>query len=145
MIAHWPQKIVDRGVLRSNVSHVMDIMPTCVEIAGAEYPTSVAGRDILPMAGRSLVPALLGRPDEPRTLIFEHEHNAAIRQGNWKLVGQGVLGRDGLRPKARWELFDVVADPTEQKDRAAEKPELVDELSRFFLKEARRTLVLPAP
>lgn len=145
MIAHWPAKIVDRGAVRPHVSHIMDIMPTCVEISRAQYPASIEGRNILPMAGRSLMPALLGRRDEPRTLIFEHEHNAAIRQSNWKLVGQGIVGRDGLRPNARWELYDIVADPVEQHDRAAEKPQLVEELSRVFLKEARRTFVLPAP
>ena len=64
---------------------------------------SFAGHDITPMEGRSLVPALLNQPAEPRTLILEHEHNAAIRQGNWKLVGKDVLARDGLRAGGRWE------------------------------------------
>jgi arylsulfatase A-like enzyme len=145
LIAHWPARIVGQGEWRPHLAHVMDIMATCVEVSGAQYPATVASRDILPMAGRSLLPALLGRPDEPRTLIFEHERNAAIRQGDWKLVGRNILSRDGLQPKACWELYNLASDPCEQRNLAAEKPHMVDEMSRTFLEEARRTLVLPMP
>jgi arylsulfatase len=145
LIAHWPARVVGQGQLRPHIAHIMDIMATCVDITGAKYPTSLAGRDIVPLSGRSLLPALLNRPDTPRTLIFEHEGNAAIRDGDWKLVGTQVLGREGLRPQARWELYDLASDPSEQHDRAAEQPALVAELSRKFLEEARRTFVLPMP
>ena len=109
LIAHWPARIVGQGELRPHVAHLMDIMATCVEVTGAKYPAAVADKEILPMSGRSLLPALLHRPAEPRTLIFEHERNAAIRAGDWKLVGRNILGRDGLRPEARWELYDLPA------------------------------------
>ena len=145
LIAHWPAGIVGRGVWRPHITHVMDIMATCVEVSGAKYPASVAGRDILPMAGRSLLPALLDRPDEPRTLIFEHECNAAIRQGDWKLVGINVLSRDGLQTNARWELFNIADDPSEQHNLAAEKSDMVEQMSRKFLEEAWRTNILPMP
>jgi arylsulfatase len=97
------------------------------------------------MEGRSLVPALLNQPARPRTLIFEHEHNAAIRQGDWKLVGKDILGRDGVKPGGRWELYDLALDPAEQHDLASANPDRVKELNDKFLAEARRTLVLPAP
>jgi len=145
LIAHWPKQIADPGAIRPHVAHVMDVMPTCVEIAGAEYPDRFNGRDVLPMEGRSLLPALRGEPDRPRTLLFEHERNTAIREGNWKLVGQKIIRREGLKPDAQWELYNIAADPTEQHDLAAEQPELVERLSKKFLDEARRTLVLPAP
>jgi len=145
LIAHWPKPICGAGAIRSNVAHVMDVMATCVEVAGAEYPEQSNGRRVLPMEGRSLLPALRGEPDRPRTLLFEHERNAAIRAGDWKLVGQQILRGAGLRPDAQWELYNIAADPTEQHDLAAEKPELVEKLSRKFLDEARRTLILPAP
>jgi len=145
LIAHWPARIVGQGQWRPHVAHVMDIMATCVEVAGAKYPASVAGKDILPLSGRSLLPALLDRPAEPRTLIFEHERNAAIRQGDWKLVARDILGRDGLQPDARWELYDLRRDPAEQHDLAAENAPTVQRLSQAFLEEARRTFVLPAP
>lgn len=145
LIAHWPARIVGPGQWRPHVAHLMDIMATCVDVSGAKYPATFARRDILPLSGRSLVPALCNRPDEPRTLIFEHERHAALRTGDWKLVGRNILGRDGLRPDARWELYDLARDPAEQHDRAAGNAELVGRLSQAFLEEARRTFVLPAP
>ena len=145
LIAHWPARIKARGEIREHLAHVMDVMATCVEVGGAAYPATRAGQDILPLSGRSLLPAFLNQPEEPRTLVFEHERNAALRQGDWKLVGQNVLGRDGLVPGARWELYNLRLDPTEQRDLAAEQPERVEQMSRKFLEEARRTLILPAP
>jgi arylsulfatase len=123
----------------------MDIMATCVEAAAAKYPGAFAGHDILPMRGRSLLPAFRNEPEKPRTLVFEHEDNVAIREGNWKLVAQKALTRDGLQGDAQWELYNLADDPFEQHNVAAEKPELVARLSRKFLEEARRTNVLPKP
>ncbi len=145
LIAHWPARLALPGTLRPHVAHVMDVLATCVDVAGAAYPQTYNGQEVLPLSGQSLLPALLGRPAAPRTLVFEHEHNAALRQGDWKLVGRGVVGRDGLRPHARWELYDVAADPAEQRDLAGAKPDAVAQMSKLFLDEARRTFVLPAP
>jgi arylsulfatase len=123
----------------------MDIMATCVDIGAATYPKSFAGHEILPLEGRSLVPALLDRPVRPRTLVFEHEHNAAIRQDDWKLVGKDILGRDGVKPGGRWQLYNLANDPAEQHDLSSAEPGKVKDLSEAFLSEAHRTLVLPAP
>lgn len=90
------------------------------------------------------MPALRDAIPEPRTLIFEHEGHAAIRRGDWKLVGRGVVAGNGLR-HARWELYDVAADPAESRDLAAARPDMVAELTAAFEAEARRTFVLPAP
>ncbi len=145
LIAHWPARIKDLGGFRNHVVHVMDIMATCVEIGEATYPKSFGGHAILPMEGRSLVPALLNRPAEPRVLIFEHEHNAAIRQGDWKLVGKDILSRNGVKPGSHWQLYNLSNDPAEQHDLASAEPGKVLDLSEKFLAEARRTFVLPAP
>jgi arylsulfatase A-like enzyme len=145
MIAHWPERIPDPGAWRDYLVHLMDFMPTVVELAGAEYPGRFNGHEILPMEGRSMLPAIAGTPDEPRTLIFEHERNAAIREGKWKLVGIDVLKGDGVRPAARWQLYDVENDPAEQFDLAGEYPEIAAQLLQKFMEEARRIMVLPAP
>lgn len=145
LIAHWPARIPGTGEFRPHALHVMDIMATCVELSGAEYPATFNGKSILPMSGKSMLPALLNRPPEPRTLLFEHEHNAALREGDWKLVGKNIVGRDGLRPNVKWELYDLANDPAEQRDLSAEKSDVVERLSQKFLEEARRTLVFPAP
>jgi arylsulfatase len=144
LIAHWPAMIPDPGGVRQQVAHVMDVMATCVEAAGATYPPA-SRPDAPPLEGQSLVPVLKGRAAEPRTLVFEHEHNAAIRRGDWKLVGRGVIAGDEVRRNARWQLFDVATDPAEQHDRAAERPDLVADLAARFAAEAHRTLILPAP
>lgn len=145
LIVHWPARIAAGNAVRRQVAHIMDIMPTCMEVAGATYPTTVDGRPIIPLSGQSLVRAFSEEAERPRTLLFEHERNAAIRQGDWKLVGIDVLRPDGLKAQPQWELYDLRGDPAEQHDLAAEHPERVESLSHQFLEEARRTLVLPAP
>lgn len=145
MIVHWPKGIAGRGQLRRHVAHVMDIMATCVDLAGAEYPKTHRGHAILPMEGRSLRSAFAGKPDTPRTLIYEHERNAALRQGDWKIVAHNIIDKQGLRPGVRWELYNLKNDPVERHNLADTMPEMVEHLSRKFVEEAQRTLVFPAP
>ena len=145
MIAHWPARIAGKGEWRQNIAHITDIMATCVEVGQAAYPGVSTSSDNLPMSGRSLLPAFRNEPDKPRTLVFEHENNVAIREGDWKLLAQKALARDGLKPDVRWELYNLADDPVEQHNLAAMKPELVERLSRKFLEEARRTNILPKP
>ena len=62
MIAHWPRGIAARGELRSEPSHLIDIMATCVEVGGTTYPTSFHGKLITPLEGKSLIPVFAGKP-----------------------------------------------------------------------------------
>jgi arylsulfatase len=71
---------------------VIDIMATCVDLAGAKYPTEFGGKKILPMEGKSLMPAFADKPIERDAIYWEHEGNAAIRVGDWKLVRMGRQG-----------------------------------------------------
>ena len=134
LIVHWPAQIRDRGVLRHQVSHVIDLMPTCLEVAGAQYPKMHKGRPILPLAGRSLVPAFDDRPLDRDTLCWEHEGNRAVRQGRWKLVAL----RGG-----KWELYDLQADRSETNNLAAGHPERVHELAVVYHAWAERCGVRP--
>ena len=144
LVVHWPAGIADRGGLRPHVAHVMDVMATCVAATGAAYPPA-ARPDVLPLEGRSLLDAFVGGAVEPRTLVFEHEHNAAIRRGDWKLVGRDVIAGESLRGDPRWELYDLATDPAELRDLAAVRPDLVADLAARLEAEARRTLIVPAP
>jgi arylsulfatase len=137
LIVHWPRRIKTPGELRKQPGHVVDIMATCVEVAGAAYPAEFGGKPILPMEGTSLLPALDNRPVRRESICWEHEGNAAIRVGDWKLVR---LGADGP-----WELYDLAADRTETADLAAARPELVRELARKWEAWAERTHVKPYP
>jgi arylsulfatase A-like enzyme len=78
-------------------------------------------------------------------LIFEHEHNAAIREGDWKLVGRNILGREGVRPQGRWELYNLGIDPPEQHSLTGEKPALVEEVSRLEMNTVAGGFVLQEP
>lgn len=145
MIAHWPAGIADRGTLRSQTGHLMDVMATCLELAGASYPQQYQGHDILPLEGISLAAAFAGEPATQRTLVFEHMRNIAFREGDWKLVASSGLRSSGVREDVTWELYNLRDDPSEQRDLAGRHPERVQAMSEAFLDQARRTLVLPAP
>ncbi len=104
MIAHWPNGLKP-GANLHEPAHVVDILPTLLEVAGADYQTEVRGTPIQPGEGESLLPLLTGQDwsrDAP--IFFEHEGNAAIRAGRFKLV---------RRHGTPWELYDMEADRTE--------------------------------
>ena len=134
-IAHWPNGIAAKGELRTQVSHVIDLMPTCLALTGAEYPKEYKGKPILPLEGRSLVAAFENKA-ESRTLFWEHENNKAMREGKWKLVSQGNKG---------WELYDMEADRTELRNLASAMPDKVKEMTAQWNTWAKRTNVLPRP
>ena len=97
------------------------------------------------MEGKSLLPVFDGKNLQPRSLVFEHEGNAALLEGDWKLVGQNVITRTGFHKKASWQLYDLSKDPAEQHDLRPDEPERVARMIKTLEKEAKRTLVLPAP
>jgi arylsulfatase len=135
LITHWPAGIKARGELRHQPGHLIDVMATCIDIAGAKYPAEYQGQLITPPEGKSLVPAFAGRPVEREALFWEHEGNRAIRVGPWKLVAKG--------PAGKWELYDLDRDRTELHDRAAEHPDRVRDLAARWEAYAKRANVLP--
>ncbi len=137
LIAHWPSRISGAGQLRSQAGHLIDIMATCADVAGATYPKEFKGKAICPMEGRSLEPAFDNRPIQREALFWEHEGNAAVRVGDWKLVR---LGRNGP-----WELYDLKADRTELHDLAAAQPGRARELAAKWDAWAERAQVKPYP
>jgi arylsulfatase len=135
-IVHWPAGLRRRGAVDDRPSHLIDLMPTLLEAAGATYPTNSGGRATAPLAGRSMLPLLQGAPVEERALYFEHEGNRAITEGRWKLAalrGQG------------WELYDIHSDRTELKNLAAEHPDIVAALDRKWNRWAEENFVTPLP
>ncbi len=144
LIARWPAAVPCGGRISRQVGHVLDFMPTFLELAGAEYPGVFAGRKVLPHEGCSLLPALLGHGEErPRTLCWSHSGARAIRHGRWKLVTAGPRERDGLPEgdaagTAAWELYDLETDRCELRNLAMHRPDLVADLSARWEAWARR-------
>ncbi len=137
MIVHWPAGLaVARGSTTDRVGHVIDLMPTCLELAGIPYPDRYAGHALKPLEGTSLVPILRGRPAERRrSLHFEHEGGRAILDGDWKLVA---------RAGGAWELYHVAQDATETRDLANREPKRVAELAGLWRSWAVRVgVVMP--
>jgi len=88
LVVHWPAGISRKGVISTEVGHLIDIMPTCLELAGVTYPEEFNGAKTTPMEGLSLLPAFEDQKLEREFLFWEHEGNRAIRMGNWKLVSR---------------------------------------------------------
>jgi arylsulfatase len=137
LIAHWPRGITRRGQFEAQPGHLIDVMATCVDVAGVKYPTERAGHAVQPMEGRSLVPAFGGKPIQREALFWEHEGNRALRVGDWKLVAKGAGGP--------WELYDVKRDRTEMTDLAATQPDRVKNMVTTWNRWADRTHAVPWP
>ena len=121
LIAHWPNGIAEKGGLRHAPGYLPDIMATIIDAAGASYPAEFEGRRIEPLEGQTLLPVFAQDGIERKPMFWEHEGNAAVRIGRWKLVKR--YPRD-------WELYDLDADRTELHDLAAQQPERVADMAR---------------
>ncbi len=124
-IIHWPKRILSPG-LRRTPAHVIDFVPTALELAGVTAPQEWNGHARPPLPGRSLVP-LLGAdvPIERDCLYWQHEGNRAIRVGDDKLVSERENGDT-------WELYNLAEDRIESHDLAAEHPDKVKEMSHVW-------------
>jgi arylsulfatase len=137
LIAHWPRGIdaSRRGEFERQPGHLIDIMATCVDLAGAKYPTNFHGNAIKPMEGTSLAPAFHGKPlARTQPIFWEHEGNRAVRDGEWKLVA---------KENKPWELYNMKADRTEQNDLASSEPSRVQKMAAQWDAYAARANVLP--
>ncbi len=128
LIASWPAGIAAHGELRHTPGHIVDIVPTVLELAGLQKPADWKGQPIPPAPGKSLVAALktdvtIDRP----SLWWLHEENKAIRVGDMKLVAA---------KGDAWELYDLKTDRAEQNNLATKMPEKVKELADLWQKQA---------
>ena len=138
LIAHWPAGITSAGELRDQPGHLIDIMPTLVELAGTAYPTEYGGEAIQPMEGVSLVPVFADdRPLDRGAIHVEHEGSRAVMEGDLKAVARGAAGP--------WELYDTQLDRTETVDLAARRPGELARLTAMWEDWANRVRVFPRP
>lgn len=142
-IAHWPARIKAGRDWFREPAQLIDIMPTLVNLCGATYPAEFQDHQITPSEGIPLTPVFDGMPLGRKQPIFiEHENNAFVRDGDWKLVGRGVTPPRGLQ-KDKWELYHLSEDGTELHDLAKEQPDKVAALSAQWEAWAERSDVYP--
>jgi len=134
LIVHWPDGIKDGGSLRHHPGQLPDIMATVLDIAGAKYPDTYDDNEIAPCEGESLVPSFSADSLDRGPLFWEHEGNAAVRVGKWKLV---------RKYPGPWELYDMEVDRTEMHDLAAKYPEMVTDMQEKYELWAQRCGVIP--
>lgn len=146
LIVHWPSGLKKTGAIVDEPGHLIDIMPTCLELAGVNYPGKFNGATATPPEGLSLLPAFEGKKLDREFLFWEHEGNRAIRMGKWKLVQQ-LPEPMHFKPddEKRWELYDLEKDPSETEDLAPRYPQRVKEMAARWEKEALRLGAKPWP
>ena len=131
MIAHWPG-VIEAGQTDNQVAHIIDLMPTFIELAGGKYPEIFNDHTLTPLEGISLYPLFRGTERKGHdALYWEHLGYRAVRQGKWKLVSEGDS----------WQLYDLETDRTEINNLAAKFPEIVDDMAAMFEKWAIRAKV----
>ncbi len=135
LIARWPAGIARHGTLTHESGHVIDLMATCVDVAGVRYPELHNGERVLPMEGRSLAPAFNAKTITRHDAFYwEHEGNRAVVDGRHKLVS---------RFPNRWELYDLESDRSEMRDLAGSDAARVERMVGRYDRWAARCNVLP--
>ena len=150
-IVHWPRGIEEQGGLRSQFTHVIDIAPTILEVAGLPEPTMVNGVQQSPIEGTSMA-YTFGSADDPERhdlQYFEMFGNRGIYHKGWSAVTKHktpwvlLAGDLPAFDDDVWELYDGAADYSQALDLAAEHPEMLHKLQRLWLIEATKYNVLP--
>ena len=132
MIVHWPQGLkTSPGSLTDQTGHVIDVTPTCLELAGVTAPATMNGHNLKPLEGKSLAPIFNGQTrDGHKDLYFEHQGGRALLSDDgWKLVAS--VGKP-------WELYNLASDATETQNLADGESERVDLMNQMWVKWADR-------
>lgn len=153
MAISWPKGIAEKGGVRHQFHHVIDIAPTILEACGAAQPEVVDGIRQSPMEGVSMAYTFDARnanaPSTRKTQYFEMMGNRAIYHDGW-IAGTKVMRPPWVLVPTKtsvldypWELYNLNEDWTQSEDIAAKNPAKLKELQDLFWKEAARYQVLP--
>lgn len=130
MIVHYP-RLIKKSFQTNQVGHLMDIMPTCLDLAGASYPLEYNQQKIRALEGKSLVPILKNKTRKPHDfLAWEHFDSRALRQGDWKIVW--------ARHLKKWELYNLKTDRTETHNLADFNPQKLQEMIALYDQWAKK-------
>jgi arylsulfatase A-like enzyme len=138
LIAHWPRGIDPslKGTFVRELSHLIDVVPTLLELTDTKHPATYNGHELVPLSGRSFAPVFRGQGlgNRPAPLFWEHQGNRAMRTENFKLV------QNWDHP---WQLYDMSVDRSETKDVAAARPDLAFQLAAQWDSWASKSYVDP--
>ncbi|MFI3303242.1 MAG: arylsulfatase [Rikenellaceae bacterium] len=136
LIIHYPKAFGEEcGEIRTTPAHIIDIMPTCLDLAGVNYPTSFAGKKISAPDGVSIVKLVEGGKISKRDLFFEHQTSCSIISDGWKMTRENY--------KSEWELFDLATDPFETTDLAKLMPKKAAQLEAKWNAWGKKNNVFP--
>ena len=125
LIVHWPQGIAEKGALRQTPAHLIDLVPTVLEVTQTKRPETWNEKPVPTPPGTSLVPAFVQDVTVPHDYLWWfHDGNRAVRVGDWKIVSWGTEGP--------WELFDLRADRSETRNLALQFPDKLSELQKLW-------------
>jgi arylsulfatase A-like enzyme len=150
MVVSWPARITGGGEMRSQFTHIIDIVPTLLDVIGIPAPTHVNGIEQKPMDGAPITPTFFdpdGHPVRERQ-YFEIFSNRAIYDNGWIACAQHTYPwRQDYAPgnwdQDKWELYNLNEDFSENHDLADEHPDKVEELKALFEEEAEKYGVFP--
>lgn len=127
MVASWPNGIKARGELRHDMGHVIDFLPTIMDLAGVKPEDIPLPHDAPSLPGKSLVPTFEQDGSvEHDHIYFHHEGNRALRVGNWKLVNESLVNRGTTDDP--WALYDLSKDRCEMVDLSTDMPAKYQEM-----------------
>ena len=122
LVASWPNGVKARGELRHDMGHVIDFLPTLMELAGVCSEDNPLPEGAPPLPGKSLLPSLEKDGSvTPDHTYFHHEGHRALRVGDWKLVNESKVNRGTTDDP--WALYDLSTDRCEMVDLSAQKPQ----------------------
>jgi arylsulfatase len=155
MCVSWPGHIKDAGGIRNQFHHVIDVVPTILEVCGIRQPEQVDGINQSPIEGVSFAytfdKANAKAPSHHKTQYFEMMGDHALYHEGWiastkvirpPWVVSGPVNPDPLN-NVTWELYDLSKDWTQTDNVASKYPDKLNELKQLFLREARKYEVLP--
>jgi len=155
MAISWPGHIKDLGGIRSQFHHIIDIVPTILEVTGIQPPATVNGIAQKPIEGISMAytfdSANAKAPSKRDTQYFEMFGNRALYHDGWIATTvppqppwlMGTVKMPDVLTGYKWELYNIADDFSETNDLAAKNPDKLKELQGLFMDEARKYQVLP--
>ena len=144
-IMHWPKGIKSQSNWYRDSAQLIDVVPTLLEVCGAKYPETYQGYELYPLRGISLTPSFTAEPlMRTKPMFSEHENNAFMIDGSWKLVGKGVATPQGPDIE-KWELYNLKDDRTELKDLAQTENKRLKEMADSWYAWALEDKVYPKP